>query len=184
MMRQLYFDLVDMSTSCYRVGMVEAMEVHGMSQRELAAWRTFGAMRRRLDSELERRLQQDGGISAAEFEVLVALYSADDRRMRSRTLGESMGWEKSRVSHQVTRMQARGLVERVECADDLRGIWIGLTEQGREAVLAVLPQRVAAVRELFLNHLDDDELATVYTVSQKVLAATEPVDHESLDDQH
>lgn len=162
--------------------MVDVLQVHGLTREELTAWRTFGAMRRRLDGALERRLQSEGGISAAEFEVLVALLEASEGRMRARDLGEAIGWEKSRVSHQVTRMESRGLVERVECADDLRGVWIGLTDQGRELVHAVLPHRVAAIRELFLDHLAPEELARLLTISNRVLAAS-TLDAEPLCDE-
>jgi DNA-binding MarR family transcriptional regulator len=156
--------------------MVETMEVHGLTAKELAVWRAFGSMRRRLDSELERRLQQDAGISASDFDVLVALYGSEDTRMRARDLGESIGWEKSRLSHQVTRMESRGLVGRVECADDLRGIWIGLTDQGREAVAEALPHRVTALRELFLDVVDERELEAILKFSERVLAALSPAE--------
>ena len=86
-----------------------------VTEEEWAVWRTFYAMRRQLDRALEDQLQRDAGISGADYEILLALFTSRDRRLRSRDLVDRIGWEKSRISHQVTRMESRGLVERSEC---------------------------------------------------------------------
>lgn len=62
----------------------------------------------------------------------------------------TLGWEKSRLSHQLTRMVKRGLVERTECADDRRGAYVAVTGAGREAITTAAPRHVDDVRRLFL----------------------------------
>ena len=73
-----------------------------------AVWDSFYSMRRRLDRALEVRLQRESGVSAPEYEILAGLGRSADRRLRVRDIAEQIGWEKSRVSHQVTRMEKRG----------------------------------------------------------------------------
>ncbi len=146
-------------------------EVSEVSEQEWAVWRKFYAMRRQLDRALEDQLQRDAGISAPDYEILLALFESPDRRLRSRDLAERIAWEKSRISHQVTRMESRGLVERTECEDDLRGTWIGLTTDGRRAVLGAMREHTAAIRRLFFDVLTDDELDGLGGASDRVLQA-------------
>jgi DNA-binding MarR family transcriptional regulator len=131
-------------------------------------------MHRHLHSALEDRLQADAGVSAVEFEVLSTLNEVEGNQLRSRDLGTLMGWEKSRLSHQVRRMEARGLVERRECDSDLRGTFITLTDAGRAAVTAALPDHHAALRTLFFDQLNQDELASLRQLVDRVLSVLEP----------
>ena len=149
-------------------------EVSEVSAEEWAVWRKFYAMRRQLDRALEDQLQRDAGISGPDYEILLALFESPQRRLRSRALSERIGWEKSRISHQVTRMESRGLVERSECEDDLRGTWIGLTSDGRRAVLGAMRQHTTAIRELFFDVLTEDEKAALGSASDRVLEAINP----------
>ena len=86
--------------------------------------------RRLLDRELDRGLQRDYGISKAEFSVLVTLWRASGREMRVGDLVDSLGWEKSRVSHQLTRMENRGFVAQTQAGPSGRRTRIGLTATG------------------------------------------------------
>ena len=79
------------------------------------------------------------------------LSEAPDRKLRTGELAELLAWEKSRVSHQVARMEARGLLERTECDTDGRGTWVGLTDEGRRILLGSMREHAAAIREPVLR---------------------------------
>lgn len=133
-------------------------------------WRTMRAMHEQLGRELDRQLQRDAGISQADYLILVTLFEAPDRRVRTGELGELIAWEKSRVSHQVARMEARGLVVRVTCESDGRGTWVTLAADGKRALLGAMREHAAAIRELFLDELDADEKRVMLTAMSRVLA--------------
>jgi DNA-binding MarR family transcriptional regulator len=81
-----------------------------------------------------------------------------------------VGWERSRISHQVGRMETRGLVVREECAEDARGSMVRLTDAGRAAIVGAAPQHVEAVRSLFFDVLTDDEVDVLGAAFERVLA--------------
>lgn len=141
---------------------------------ERQLWRAFFVMRRQLDLNLERRLHSDAGISSADFEILASLFEEPTKRRRSGQIGDIIGWEKSRVSHQIARMEQRGLVARETCDDDARGVWVVLTAEGRRAVLRAVRDHDAAIREYFFDVLDHEERAALRTISQKVLDTISP----------
>jgi DNA-binding MarR family transcriptional regulator len=149
-------------------------EVSGVSEDEWDVWRAFHAMRRQLDLVLDRHLQQDAGISGPDYEVLLTLFEAPRNQLRSRELSELLGWEKSRLSHQVTRMEARGLVERTECDTDARGTWIGITALGRRTTLGAMRDHALTVRRLFFDVLTDEEQTVLRSVSSRVLDTIDP----------
>jgi DNA-binding MarR family transcriptional regulator len=145
-----------------------------LSDREREVWMTFRHMRRQLDVTLERRLHADAGISTADFEILLALHDEPGHRLRAGRIADAIDWEKSRVSHQLTRMESRGLVAREECDDDARGIWLTITPEGTAAVVHAIEDRTEVVREYFLDLLDESEQAQLLEISHRVLGAIAP----------
>jgi DNA-binding MarR family transcriptional regulator len=151
-------------------------EVSSVSADEWAVWNAFYRMRRQLDLALERQLQHDAEISRPDYEILLALFESPDKQMRARELGALVGWEKSRLSHQVTRMEARGLVERRECDTDARGTWIGITPAGSRATLGAMRDHASSIRRFFFDVLTDDEKSVLKDISGRVLTALAPLD--------
>ena len=151
------------------------------TQHEKELWRSFYVMRRQLELTLERRLQADAAISTADYEILIALFNDPSKRLRAGQIGDIIGWEKSRVSHQITRMEQRELVKREECGDDARGVWVVLTDEGDRAVLNAADDRQKAVRQYFFDVLDDDEKDVLLRISQKVLDTIAPPICDELD---
>lgn len=139
-----------------------------------ATWRLYFSSGRRLVAELDRRLQADAGISHPEYTVLLSLNEAPQRQLRAGELAELLAWEKSRVSHQVTRMAARRLVERTACETDGRGSWIGITAEGRRLLLRAMRDHADAIRDLFVDRLSDDEKASIRTASIRMLERLDP----------
>jgi DNA-binding MarR family transcriptional regulator len=124
---------------------------------EQRIWRTYLRAGTLLASQLNRQLQADSGLSLPEYEVLVRLSEAPDGRLRPFQLGQTLDWEQSRLSHQLTRMQRRGFVTREECLSDARGAYVVLTAAGRAAIEAAAPGHVAAVREFVFGRLDGEQ---------------------------
>ncbi|MCU1415930.1 MAG: MarR family transcriptional regulator [Schumannella sp.] len=148
--------------------------VLGVSEQDWQLWREFVTMHRHLARELDRQLQRDAGISQADFSVLVVLSESNGQRLRTGELAELLAWEKSRVSHQVTRMEARDLVERSECAEDGRGTWVGITEEGRRVLAGANSDHADTIRTLFFDQLNDDEKAALGEASRRILDKMAP----------
>jgi DNA-binding MarR family transcriptional regulator len=150
--------------------MLFVCEPRWLDEREARLWQGYIGLKLQLESELERRLVRDGGLSGAEFTLLVPLSEAPGGLLRARDLGRMVGWERSRISHQVGRMEKRGLVVREECAEDARGSMVRLTDAGRAAIVGAAPQHVEAVRSLFFDVLTDDEVDVLGAAFERVLA--------------
>lgn len=129
-----------------------------LSDEQQRIWRSWLRLNRELSATLAREMSASSDLSMADFGVLVQLTDVADGRVRISELADNLGWERSRVSHQLKRMQTRGLVERFECAEDGRGSFVGITAAGREAIGEAAPGHVAEVRRLVVDHLDADEL--------------------------
>ena len=110
-------------------------------------------------------------MSAADYAVMVPLSEAPNGQLRTKELGVALGWDRSRTSHQVTRMVKRGLLVREDCEDDARGSMVGLTPAGRAAIEKAAPNHVALVRQLFFDPLSDDELDALAAVLDRMLTA-------------
>lgn len=140
---------------------------------EQRAWRAHIAMGRRLWRQLERELQDSSGLSGSDYEILVILSEADDGQMRQFELGDATQWEASRLSHHLTRMCERGLVERRRCPSDQRGSDVCITPKGREAIEQAAASHVAAVRRWFIDIATAQQLDSYRTFAEAVLDALE-----------
>ncbi|MGL4338815.1 MAG: MarR family winged helix-turn-helix transcriptional regulator [Rhodoglobus sp.] len=141
----------------------------GSTPDESELWRVFSLMRRQLDLALERRLHADAGISTADYEILASLAGEPGHRLRAGQIGDLIGWEKSRVSHQISRMQERGLLCREGCGNDGRGVWVALTAEGRRIVHSAMRDHDSAVREHFFDVLTAEEKRSLDAVSHNIL---------------
>lgn len=143
-----------------------------LSRIEGARWRAFALMSRRVTSAVDATLQREAGVSSPDFEIMDALSNADRERARAKDLAEMLSWEKSRISHQVSRMVDRGLVVRSDCDDDLRVTWVTLTPEGRLAHQRALPHYAHAVRDQYLRHMSEDQAVQVTAMALGVVEAT------------
>ena len=146
------------------------VEPRWLDEREAHLWQAYRDLQRELRNALDRQLVDDAGLSGAEYALLVPLSEAPGGRLRARDLGAMVGWDRSRISHQLSRMEHRGLVTREPCPDDARGSIVRLTPAGRSAIEAAAPNHVAAVRRFFVDPLSDDELDTLATLLDRLLA--------------
>jgi DNA-binding MarR family transcriptional regulator len=122
-----------------------------------------------LRAQLARDLQANSGLTDAEYAVLVELSEAADHRLRCRDLGRALVWSMSRVSHQLARMERRGLVVRQACDSDGRGTEVLITAVGLAALEQAAPAHVEGVRRNLLDLLSRDELRTLAAVAERVI---------------
>ncbi len=145
-------------------------KVRWLNAPEERAWRALQFMQMRLEAEIVRQLALDSGLSYSDYVVLVALTDQPDGRLRLFEVGRVLGWEKSRVSHQVARMAERGLVKKDKCGSDRRGAYVAVTAKGREEIGAAAPGHVATVRRLFVDVLTPAQLDVIADAAEAVLA--------------
>ena len=130
-------------------------------------WRAFLAMRRDLDRAVEAQLSEVG-LSAADFALLVPLSEAPQHQLRARDLSRHIGWDRSRLSHHIRRMEQRGLLIRHRCDIDARGTHIQLTERGLSAVRTAAPGHAQTVRSCMFDQLSEQELQTLRVISERI----------------
>jgi DNA-binding MarR family transcriptional regulator len=135
------------------------------TKQELATWRAFIETTEHLKSALAARLQTESDLSPSDYAVLLALHDVDDHRLRSSALAEHIGWQRSRLSHHLARMERRGLIDRQECSTDSRGAEIVLTAAGHAAFRRATAPHLRAIRELFIEALTPDQLTTIQDVT-------------------
>ena len=157
-------------------------ETRTLEPEEWELWDTWMRAQRLLARELERGLQRDSGISKAEFSVLVTLWRGSGREMRVGELAESLDWDKSRVSHQLTRMEKRGFVKRTQYGTDGRRAGIGLTAEGRRAVESAILVHADNIRRHFLGPLTPEQAAVIRAWSEQVVDRIEPRSGEAAGD--
>jgi len=142
-----------------------------LNDEEHAAWRGLQRMQLQLSAKLNRQLTEEAGLSLPDYGVLVALSEHRDGRMRAFELGRELGWEKSRLSHHISRMAERGLVKREKCASDQRGAFVAITGKGRKAITEAAAGHVAAVRRWFVDLLTPAQLRALAAVGDTVVDA-------------
>jgi len=132
-------------------------DVRWLDADEQTAWLSFLEGWVRLQDRLDRDLKADYGMTLEDYEILVFLSEAPERRMRMSDLAERLVVSPSRLTYRVDRLDEAGLVTRERCADDGRSVWAVLSEAGRQRLVDAAPVHVTAVRELLVDRFDRDE---------------------------
>jgi DNA-binding MarR family transcriptional regulator len=146
------------------------MTTRVLTETEATTWAVFQRMRTRLAGQISRELARQTGLSEADFEILVALIESPDESARSLALRCGLEWEKSRLSHQLRRMEQRGLVTRELCTEDNRSSVIRITEAGRDLVCNARNLYDQAVRRYVIDVLSPDQLRSLAEISEALLA--------------
>ncbi|MEU6080141.1 MarR family transcriptional regulator [Streptomyces sp. NPDC047108] len=136
---------------------------------ESRAWRGYMAMTQLLETEVNRGLKQDADLSLSDYRVLVPLSEAEGHRLRMQDLAAEAHFEKSRLSHQIRRMESRGLVRREECPTDARGAFAIITPEGLKAIRMAAPLHVARVRRILIDSLTRDQLNCLADIATGVV---------------
>lgn len=140
------------------------MDKEWLDSGEQEVWRGFLRMNSTIYDELERDLRERDGLSLTEYGILAHLSEAPDRRMRMRVLAESVIVSKSRLSHQVARLERAGHVRRESCEDDRRGFWAVLTDEGVAVLGKAAPGHAARVRSLLFDRLGPRQITQLHEI--------------------
>jgi DNA-binding MarR family transcriptional regulator len=144
-------------------------EVRWLDDRQQHLWRSYLRVNQELYALLSALHVSESGISPADYAVLVALSEAPEGVIRARDLGTELGWDRSRLSHHVSRMEKRGMVVREQCEEDARGLMVRIAPDGRTAIEAAAPAHAEAVQRHFFDLLSGEEIDTLTAVFDRVL---------------
>ena len=136
---------------------------------EMRAWRAYVVGKAVLDAQLNRDLQEQHQLALSDYELLVRLSEAAGGQARMSTLAEQLASSKSRISHQIGRMEKAGLVRRQECPADRRGVFAVLTSRGADVLRRAAPTHVRGVRDNLVDLLSDRERLVLAEVFERVL---------------
>ena len=139
------------------------MTIKPLSPRELRVWHAFMFMGEDVLGRVGRDITKATGLSGPEFGVLSRLVALGKGEMRQQVLASVMAWDKSRLSHQLTRMQERALI--VRRRNDGKTVLVALTKLGKEKLDAARPIHAASVRRNLLSRLTQEQIDTIVRVS-------------------
>lgn len=127
----------------------------------LGAWRVFIQANARLLRRLDEELQATHGISLAEYDALLQLVNAPDRRLRMSALAERVLLSRSGITRLVDRLETAGMVARSACANDARGAEASLTTAGLDRLRAASHTHLDGVQRYFLDPIDDADRGAI-----------------------
>jgi DNA-binding MarR family transcriptional regulator len=146
---------------------------HWLTEDEQVSWRAWLSANLLVPDRLGRDLQAEAGLTLADYEILVRLSESPERKVRMSDLASQTLSSRSRLSHQIDRMQKARFVRREECEDDRRGFYAVLTDHGWETLVAAAPIHVASVRRRLVDVLTPEEFAELGRINAKIVAALE-----------
>jgi DNA-binding MarR family transcriptional regulator len=139
-----------------------------LSDEEQRAWGSYIRLAKMLMRQLDRDLHPFG-LSTNDYEILVELSEAPGNRLRMTELADLTAQSRSRLSHQITRMEVKGLVRREGCEGDKRGTFAVITSRGMATIERVAPSHVESVRRHFMDHIPAEHLGVLTEAYQPVL---------------
>ena len=144
------------------------MAQQGMKEIDSKAWRAFHKIGSRLLPHLERQITKHSGITGAEYVVLVALSESIEPHINLNRLAIGLGWEISRMSHQITRMQESGLVKKEQSQIDGRSFEVSITAKGRKIALSAIPLQSQEINHCFSEVLTKKQLEALIEISEAI----------------
>jgi DNA-binding MarR family transcriptional regulator len=137
-------------------------------------WRAWLTVAELLPRALDAQMQRDAGLSHAAYIVLAMLSESPDRRRRMSDLARRANQSQSRLSHTVARLEDRGWVRRERAADDGRGQFAVLTDDGEDVVRSVAPGHVDAVRTAMFDPLTPEQVRVLGEAMHAVVERLDP----------
>jgi DNA-binding MarR family transcriptional regulator len=136
-------------------------------RRGLGAWRALLRARATLLRQLSTDLEQKTGLTLGDFDVLGRLAEAGGA-LRMTELADRTLSSRSGMTRRIDRMAEEGLVRRAGADGDARGVVVALTDAGVNRLSETAPIHLRGVSELFVERLDDQELAALESALDKV----------------
>jgi DNA-binding MarR family transcriptional regulator len=134
----------------------------------LQPWRAFLTAHARITRRLDEELRAEHDISLAEYDALLTIADAPDRRIRMRQLADRVLLSKSGVTRLIDRLVLDGLVERRACASDARGAEAVLTTAGLDRLRHASRTHLRGINEHFLAAVGPDDLSSIQRSMQAV----------------
>jgi DNA-binding MarR family transcriptional regulator len=135
----------------------------------LTAWSTFLRAHARVTRALERELHDEQQLALADYDVLVQLARAEERRLRMGELADRLLLSRSGITRLVDRLERAGFVERASCESDRRGSWALITDAGYDRLRRATPVHLRGVAEHFLDRIPGEELEELRAALARVL---------------
>lgn len=140
------------------------------------AWKAFHSIRINLLPPLVKNLSDNCGVSEAEYQIFMGLRVSPHQELTPSKLAETIGWDLARVSHQVSRMEAKGLINRLQCPEDARSYLLQMTKKGNTLIEKAFPLQMQEVNRLFIDALTTDQLKSLIEISKSIESHLEKLD--------
>ena len=163
------------------MGKAQELVPRWLDEREMASWRSFVGAINLVSRALDRDLRVESDLTNDDYEVLVALSEADERRIRLGELAAMLRVPKAHLTYRIGRMEKAGLVERVDCPTDGRGVFAVLTTEGTRRLEAAAPGHVESVRRHVLDHLTPEQLDALGEAMAAILRGHDGVECSELE---
>lgn len=150
------------------------MDVPWLTEEQRQAWVKLVAVVELLPGVLEGQLRRDSGLTHFEYFVLAMLSEAPDHTLRMTALAERTNATLPRLSHVVSRLEGRGLVERLPCPEDGRATNVHLSDEGWSTIVAAAPGHVATVREYVIDALTPAQVRQLDSITTALLEKLDP----------
>ncbi|WP_238357648.1 MarR family winged helix-turn-helix transcriptional regulator [Cohnella zeiphila] len=132
-------------------------------------WHTWKGSFHRIFGRVIKDMSERTGLSEGDYGILDRLALFGNGSLRQQELADSMDWDKSRLSHHLTRMEKRGLVMRKSLDTD-RGVLVIITSAGQSALDDARPVAAAAIRKHFLDQLTDLDVESIMKLAERTKA--------------
>lgn len=141
-----------------------------LNDEELQAWLKLAGVMLKLGPALDSQLQRDSDLTVFDYLCLAMLSESEGRELRMSELASRTNATLSRLSHVVSKLEARGWVERTPCPDSKRVTMVNLTEAGWQVLVKAAPGHVETVRSLVFDGLSRAEVRQLERIAGHIVA--------------
>jgi DNA-binding MarR family transcriptional regulator len=156
--------------ACYSSGVM----ITALSETELRAWQALLHSHHDVIRKLDVELRTEHGLSLTDYDVLLRLARAPDRRLRMTELADRVLMSPSGLTRMVDRLVDEGLVRRDRFEGDARVMLAQLTEEGRRALRRAARTHLQGIREHFTGRLSQAQLRNVASALETIAGPHEP----------